>query len=104
MLLFKRPGGNTIESVEGVKKAIPGLKETMPEDVQLNVIFDQSSYVRNAISGLINSGLGGMFLVVLVLIFFLGNFQSALIVSITLPLMCVPLRSCNPKKFTSNRP
>ncbi|MFT4523623.1 MAG: CzcA family heavy metal efflux pump [Bacteroidia bacterium] len=84
--IFKRAGANTIESVEAVKKAIPGLKERMPDDVQLNVIFDQSSYVRNSISGLINAGLGGLILVVLVLILFLGNFRSALIVSISLPM------------------
>ena len=58
----------------------------MPEDVNLNVIFDQSSYVRNSISGLQNAGLGGLVLVVLVLFLFLGNFRSSLIVAISLPL------------------
>jgi len=84
--IFKRPGANTIASVEGVKKVIPELKERLPKDVELNVIFDQSSYVRNAIAGLGKAGLGGLVLVVVVLIFFLGNFRSALIVSISLPL------------------
>ncbi|MEX1241991.1 MAG: efflux RND transporter permease subunit [Cyclobacteriaceae bacterium] len=84
--IFKRPGANTIASVEAVKKALPGLKARMPDDVQLNVIFDQSSYVRNAISGLQNAGLGGLILVVIVLVLFLGNFKSALIVAISLPL------------------
>lgn len=84
--IFKRPGANTIESVEGVKDALPQLKQRMPDDVQLNVIFDQSSYVRNAIAGLTTAGLGGLILVVIVLILFLGNFRSALIVSLSLPL------------------
>jgi len=84
--IFKRPGVNTIASVEAVKKALPGLKERMPDDVKLNVIFDQSSYVRNSISGLQNAGLGGLILVVIVLILFLGNFRSSLIVAISLPL------------------
>ncbi len=84
--IFKRPGANTIASVEAVKQALPGLKERMPDDVQLNVIFDQSSYVRNAISGLQRAGIGGLVLVVIVLILFLGNFRSSLIVAISLPL------------------
>ncbi len=84
--IFKRPGANTIASVEAVKNAIPSLKERMPDDVKLNVIFDQSSYVRNSISGLVNAGLAGLILVVIVLILFLGNFRSALIVAISLPL------------------
>lgn len=58
----------------------------MPDDVQLNVIFDQSSYVRKAIAGLTRAGIGGLALVVIILILFLGNFRSALIVSISLPL------------------
>ena len=84
--IFKRPGANTIAAVEAVKKALPGLKERMPSDVNLNVIFDQSSYVRNSIQGLQNAGIGGLILVVIVLILFLGNFRSALIVAISLPL------------------
>lgn len=84
--IFKRAGANTIASVEAVKKALPGLKERMPDDVKLNVIFDQSSYVRNSISGLLNAGLGGLILVVIVLVLFLGNFRSSLIVAISLPL------------------
>ena len=84
--IFKRPGANTIAAVEAVKAALPDLKERMPEDVKLNVIFDQSSYVKNAISGLEDAGLGGLILVVIILVLFLGNFKSALIVAISLPL------------------
>ncbi|MFT5777327.1 MAG: CzcA family heavy metal efflux pump [Crocinitomicaceae bacterium] len=84
--IFKRPGANTIAAVNEVKKALPGLQERMDKDIDLNVIFDQSSYVKNSISGLRNAGLGGLILVVLVLILFLGNFRSALIVAISLPL------------------
>ncbi len=84
--IFKRPKANTIAAVNEVKKALPKLAERMPEDVRLNVIFDQSSYVRNAIKGLRNAGLGGLVLVVLVLILFLGNIRSAFIVSLSLPL------------------
>ncbi|WMJ75156.1 efflux RND transporter permease subunit [Cytophagaceae bacterium ABcell3] len=84
--IFKRPNANTIESVEAVKEAIPQLQARLPDDVKLNVIFDQSSYVRQSISGLAWAGIGGLALVVVVLVLFLGNFRSALVVSISLPL------------------
>jgi CzcA family heavy metal efflux pump len=84
--IFKRPNANTIAAVNEVKKALPHLAERMPDDVKLNVIFDQSSYVRNSIAGLRNAGLGGLLLVVLVLILFLGNFRTAFIVALSLPL------------------
>ena len=84
--IFKRPNANTIAAVNEVRAAIPQLAERMPDDVKLNVIFDQSSYVRNSIAGLRNAGLGGLLLVVLVLILFLGNIRTAFIVAISLPL------------------
>lgn len=84
--ILKRPNANTIEAVNAVKKALPDLKERMPKDVKLNVIFDQSTYVKQSISGLAYAGLGGLLMVVVVLILFLGNFRSALVVSISLPL------------------
>jgi len=84
--IFKSPGANTIAAVNAVKDAIPNLTDRMPDDVELNVIFDQSTYVRNSINGLLYAGIGGLVLVVLVLIVFLGNWRSALVVAISLPL------------------
>ena len=78
--IFKRPNANTIASVNEVIKQLPLLKQRMPDDVNLGVIFDQSSYVRNSITGLAMAGLGGLILVVLVLLLFLGNFRSAMII------------------------
>ncbi|MCH8233331.1 MAG: efflux RND transporter permease subunit [Bacteroidetes bacterium] len=84
--IFKRPGANTIESVNAIRKAIPVLKERLPKDVNLNVVFDQSSYVKNSINGLRNAGLEGLLMVTIVLILFLGSFRSAFIAALILPL------------------
>ncbi|MCZ6900882.1 MAG: efflux RND transporter permease subunit [Bacteroidetes bacterium] len=84
--IFKRPGANTIASVNAIREAIPLLKERLPKDVGLNVVFDQSSYVRNSINGLRNAGLEGLLMVTVVLILFLGSFRSAFIAALTLPL------------------
>lgn len=84
--IFKRAGANTIESVEGVKAALPRLSERLPDDVSLEVIFDQSSYVRGAINGLSRAAAGGLVLVILVLLLFLGNLRSAAVAAIALPL------------------
>jgi len=84
--IYKRPRANTIESVDRIKAELPLLKSRLPEDVRLEVIFDQSIYVRKSIDGLRNAGLIGLFFVALVLIVFLGNFRSAFIVALSLPL------------------
>jgi len=84
--IFKRPNANTIQAVNEVKKALPMLRARLPKDVNLNLIFDQSIYVRNSISGLGLAATGGLVLVVLVLLLFLGNFRLAFIVALSLPL------------------
>ncbi|MFQ5447230.1 MAG: efflux RND transporter permease subunit, partial [Saprospiraceae bacterium] len=84
--IYKRPRANTIESVSRIKDAVGMLKQRLPADVNLNVIFDQSAYAQNSIDGLWTAGLGGLALVVLVLLLFLGNFRSAGIVALSLPL------------------
>jgi len=84
--IYKRPGANTIAAVEGVKASLRRLQERLPKDVKLNVIFDQSVYVRKAIAGLTNAGIGGLLLITLVLIVFLGNARAVFIVAISLPL------------------
>ncbi|MBL4658057.1 MAG: efflux RND transporter permease subunit, partial [Flavobacteriales bacterium] len=84
--IFKRPKANTIASVNAVRDKLPMLQARMDDDIKLEIIFDQSSYVRSSITGLATAGIGGLVLVVLILILFLGNFRSAFIVSISLPL------------------
>ena len=84
--IFKRSGSNTIEAVEAVQAALPKLKERLPDDVKLNVIFDQSSYVRKSISGLAWAGLSGLILVALVLLVFLGRARFAAIAVLSIPL------------------
>lgn len=87
--IFKRPGANTIASVETIRETISRLKSRLPEDVQLDVIFDQSNFVKNSINGVRDAGIGGLVLVTLVLILFLGNFRSAFIVALSLRLFCI---------------
>src|SRR3989454_150315 len=50
--IYRQPGANTIQVVEGVKAAIAGILEKLPKGVNLDVVFDQSVYSRNPISSL----------------------------------------------------
>lgn len=84
--IYKRTGANTIASVEAVKNKLTELKERLPKAINLDVILDQSTYVRNSISGLTKEGIIGLVLVSLALFLFLGNFRSTFIVALSIPL------------------
>lgn len=84
--IYKRTGANTIASVEAVKSKLADLKERLPKSVNLDVILDQSTYVRHSINGLNKEGVIGLILVSLALLLFLGNFRSTFIVALSIPL------------------
>jgi CzcA family heavy metal efflux pump/RND family efflux transporter MFP subunit len=84
--IYKRTGANTIASVEAVKGKLDELKTRLPESVNLDVILDQSTYVRHSITGLMKEGIIGLVLVSLALLLFLGNFRSTFIVALSIPL------------------
>ncbi len=84
--VYKRTGANTIASVEAVKGKLAELKERLPKSVNLNVILDQSIYVRHSINGLINEGIIGLVLISLALLLFLGNYRAMFIVFLSIPL------------------
>lgn len=84
--IYRRNGSNIIADVNGVRKKIPTIEGQIPSSIKLNTIFDQSVYVKHSVSGLLREGLTGIGLLCLVLLFFLGNYRSALIVAISIPL------------------
>src|SRR5216684_3321319 len=50
--IYRQPGANTIEVVDGLKNALGSIKARIPSGVDLRVIFDQSVYVRRSLSSL----------------------------------------------------
>lgn len=84
--IYRQPGANTIQVVEGIKKAISTILERLPEGINLDVVMDQSVYVRGAIRNLIHEGIIGAVFAAFMILIFLGSIRSTLTVLITLPL------------------
>ncbi len=96
--ILRRPGSNTIEVVEGVKKSIPTFLDRLPPQkdatgndlvdsgLKLDVVADQSVFVRNAISNLLWEGALGAVLASLMVLFFIGSVRSTLVIALTIPL------------------
>jgi multidrug efflux pump subunit AcrB len=81
----KRADASTVEVVNRVKAELPRFQALVPEDIGVQFDFDQSKYVLNAISGLaLEAGLGAVFTGLMVLLF-LRDVRTALIVVITIP-------------------
>ncbi|MGI8964562.1 MAG: efflux RND transporter permease subunit, partial [Limisphaerales bacterium] len=86
--IYRQPGANTIAVVEGIKAQLKPILERI-KGINLDVVMDQSFFVRESIRNLIAEAvLGGLLAAFLVLVF-LGSYRPMLIVLISLPLACL---------------
>jgi multidrug efflux pump subunit AcrB len=81
----KRSDASTLAVIQAVKAAIPSFKKVMPDDVDVQLAFDQSGYVSNAINGLVREAALGAILTGLVVLLFLRDWRGALIVVANIP-------------------
>src|ERR1019366_5347080 len=81
----KRPDASTITVVNEVRQSIGRFQSLIPEDIKITYEFDQSQYVRSALMSVLREGLIGAGLTGLMILLFLGDWRSSLIVVITIP-------------------
>ncbi len=86
MPVTKRADASLLSVVNSVKKNLPRFQAVLPPDVKVSYEFDQSPYVTRAISGLTIEGALGALLSGLMVLLFLGDVRSALLVVIIIPL------------------
>jgi len=96
--ILRRPGSNTIEVVQGVKKSIPTFLDRLPiqkdakgndlpdSGLKLDVVADQSVFVRNAVNNLLWEGGLGAVLASLMVLIFIGSVRSTIVIALTIPL------------------
>ncbi len=81
----KRADASTLDVVRRVKEELPRMQSMVPEDIRISYEFDQSPIVANAIRGLAFEGILGALLTGLMVLIFLRDVRSALIVVATIP-------------------
>jgi multidrug efflux pump subunit AcrB len=81
----KRADASTLAVVNLVKQNIPKFQSVLPSDVHVSYEFDQSVYVNRALTGLIQEGALGAILTGLMILIFLRDWRSAIIVIVNIP-------------------
>lgn len=82
----KRAEASTLAVVNLVRENLPSFQAVLPEDVTVSYEFDQSPYVRRSINGLIMESAMGAVLTGLMVLLFLRDVRSALVVVLNIPL------------------
>ncbi|MBC8166154.1 MAG: efflux RND transporter permease subunit, partial [Bryobacteraceae bacterium] len=81
----KRSDASTLDVIRNVREALPRMEAACPEDVDIRLEFDQSGYVTRALQSLVNEAMLGALLTGLMVLLFLRDWRSALIVVLTIP-------------------
>ncbi|MBX3133080.1 MAG: efflux RND transporter permease subunit [Gemmatimonadaceae bacterium] len=84
----KQPESNTVEVVDQVRAQIARLESSqfIPRDIRYQVTFDQSGFIRDALSSVRNSALIGAFLAAIVVLVFLRSIRKTFIIAVSIPL------------------
>jgi CzcA family heavy metal efflux pump len=84
--VFKTGGSSTLDIVSRLYSLIPRVLATLPPQLRVTPMFDQSIFVRAAVQGVIREALIAACLTALMILLFLGNWRSTLIIAISIPL------------------
>lgn len=84
--VMKNGGASTLDIVANIKSTLKRLAPSLPEDLVMRPMFDQSLFVRASIEGVLKEALTAACLTAVMILLFLGNWRSTLIIAISIPL------------------
>ena len=86
MSIFKLGGASTLTVANAVKAMVPLAAQSLPPELSINALFDQSLFVRASISGVVREGLIAAGLTAVMILLFLGDWRPTIIIAISIPL------------------
>ncbi|WP_427915023.1 efflux RND transporter permease subunit [Ramlibacter sp. MMS24-I3-19] len=84
--ILKNGGASTLDIVKNLRAMLPRAAEQLPQDIKITPLFDQSLFVTAAIKGVVAEALIAAGLTAAMVLLFLGNWRSTLIIGLTIPL------------------
>jgi multidrug efflux pump subunit AcrB len=86
MSILKHADASTLAVVDAVRELLPSIKAAAPDGLELKIDFDQSLFVRGAVTGVVREAIVSSILVSLMVGLFLGSWRSMVIVCTSIPL------------------
>ncbi|HZM10451.1 MAG TPA: efflux RND transporter permease subunit, partial [Candidatus Limnocylindrales bacterium] len=86
MAIYKIGSASTLSIVAAVKGVLPIAAQSLPKDITIKPLFDQSLFVRASINGVIREALIAAALTAMMILLFLGDWRPTIVISISIPL------------------
>ena len=84
--ILKAGDASTIDVVKGIRQLLPRVAQTLPPELKIQPLSDQSIFVRGSINGVIREAVIAAALTGLMILIFLGSWRSTLIIAVSIPL------------------
>jgi multidrug efflux pump subunit AcrB len=86
LTIMKAGASSTLDIINGVKRLLPSVSQTLPDSLRLTAAGDQSVFVTDAVSSVIREGVIAAALTGMMILLFLGSWRSTLIITVSIPL------------------
>lgn len=84
--IMRNGGTSTLDIVDNIRASLKKLARQLPDDLEMRPMFDQSLFVRAAIQGVLREALTAACLTAAMILLFLGNWRTTLVIAISIPL------------------
>ncbi|MDH5268538.1 MAG: efflux RND transporter permease subunit [Candidatus Krumholzibacteria bacterium] len=84
--VYKEGDANTVTVADAIKRRVDMMRHQLPDDVKIDVLFDQSRFIKSAINEVRLNAIQGALLSVLILYIFLRDFRSTMIIGLSIPI------------------
>jgi CzcA family heavy metal efflux pump len=86
MSIYKNGNASTLEIVQGIKDIVPQAAKSLPPELKISSLFDQSLFVRASINGVLKEAATAALLTALMILLFLGDWRPTFVVLVSIPL------------------
>jgi CzcA family heavy metal efflux pump len=86
MSVYKNGSASTLDIVQGVKNVVAQAQQTLPPELKISSLFDQSLFVRASIQGVLREAITAAALTAIMILIFLGDWRPTIVISISIPL------------------
>jgi HAE1 family hydrophobic/amphiphilic exporter-1 len=87
--IYKEGDANTVSVAREVENRLGRVRQILPEAVRLTKVYDQSTFIRQAVNEVILAAVIGGLLAIVILYFFLRNFKATVIISFSIPVSVI---------------
>ena len=86
LTVLKNGNASTLDIISGIKNLLPEIKGSLPPELDIKLLADQSLFVRASINGVLKEAIIAACLTGLMILIFLGNWRSTVIIAVSIPL------------------